>query len=237
MSQLCPLPSVSAASTTCRAKSSARAPFDDIVLEGEDVDLTRLPIPMQFSVDGAPYITAGQISARDPVTGIDTTGFHRLMLKGKNRLGVSLHSRRRMFEFHRRAEERGQPLPAAITLGIHPLHYMGSMAYAYPPGVRNIRNHRRPVRRILPARPLWHVRARGAGGGRDRHRRRDPGRGCANPRARSASSPATPPSAARRTSSSRTGCACAATRCSTASSRACRATTSWCRASPARARS
>src|SRR5262249_58617705 len=60
----------------------------------------------------------------------------RLMLKDKNRLGVSLHSRRRLFEFHRRAEERGQPLPAAITLGIHPLHYMGSMVYAYPPHVR-----------------------------------------------------------------------------------------------------
>jgi UbiD family decarboxylase len=113
-----------------------RAPFDEVVLEGEAVDLTALPIPLQFGVDGAPYITAGQIAARDPVTGIDTTGFHRLMLKGRNRLGVSLHSRRRMWEFHRRAEERGHALPAAITLGIHPLHYMGSMAFAYPPGVR-----------------------------------------------------------------------------------------------------
>ena len=87
-------------------------------------------------MDAAPYITAGQLTARDPVTGVDTTGFHRLMLKGKNRLGVSLHSRRRMYEFHRRAEERGHSLPVAITIGTHPLHYMGSMVYAYPPNVR-----------------------------------------------------------------------------------------------------
>jgi len=112
------------------------APWQDVVLEGDQVDLTRLPIPLHFQVDAAPYITAGQIIARDPVTGVDTSGFHRLMLKGKNRLGVSLHSRRRMYEFHRRAEERGEPLPAVITLGIHPLHYMGSMAYHYPPQVR-----------------------------------------------------------------------------------------------------
>ncbi|MEO8442435.1 MAG: UbiD family decarboxylase [Betaproteobacteria bacterium] len=112
------------------------APWQEIVLAGDLVDLTKLPIPTHFSVDAAPYITAGQITARDPVTGVDTTGFHRLMLKGKNRLGVSLHSRRRMHEFHRRAAERGQSLPAAITLGIHPLHYMGSMVYAYPPHVR-----------------------------------------------------------------------------------------------------
>lgn len=112
------------------------APWQEIVLEGDDVDLTKLPIPLHFSVDAAPYITAGQLAARDPVTGVDTTGFHRLMLKGKNKLGVSLHSRRRMHEFHRRAAERGNDLPVAITLGIHPLHYMGSMVYAYPPHVR-----------------------------------------------------------------------------------------------------
>jgi 2,5-furandicarboxylate decarboxylase 1 len=114
----------------------AKGAFDEIVLEGDEVDLTQLPIPFQFTVDAAPYITAGQITARDPETGVDTTGFHRLMLKGKNRLGISLHSRRRMYEFHRRAEAKGQSLPAAIVIGVHPLHYMGSMVYAYPPQVR-----------------------------------------------------------------------------------------------------
>jgi UbiD family decarboxylase len=114
------------------------APWRETVVEGDAVDLGALPIPLHFSVDAAPYITAGQIAARDPVTGVDTTGFHRLMLRGRNRLGVSLHSRRRMYEFHRRAEERGQSLPAVITIGVHPLHYMGSMVYAYPPHVRKL---------------------------------------------------------------------------------------------------
>jgi len=90
-----------------------RGAWEDLVFEGDDVDLTKLPIPLQFTVDAAPYITAGQIVARDPMTGVDTTGFHRLMVKGKNRLGVSLHSRRRLYEFHRRAEESGVSLPAA----------------------------------------------------------------------------------------------------------------------------
>jgi 2,5-furandicarboxylate decarboxylase 1 len=113
-----------------------KAAWQEVTIEGDDLDLTKLPIPLHFEIDAAPYITAGQITARDPETGVDTTGFHRLMLKDKNRLGVSLHSRRRMWEFHRRAAARGENLKVAVTLGIHPLHYMGSMVYAYPPGVR-----------------------------------------------------------------------------------------------------
>jgi 2,5-furandicarboxylate decarboxylase 1 len=113
-----------------------RPVWHDVTIEGDDIDLTKLPVPLHFAIDAAPYITAGQVTARDPETGVDTTGFHRLMLKDKNRLGVSLHSRRRMWEFHRRAAAKGQNLPAAVTLGIHPLHYMGSMVYAYPQHVR-----------------------------------------------------------------------------------------------------
>ena len=113
-----------------------RAPWQEVVVEGDAVDVTKLPIPIHFAVDAAPYITAGQICARDPETGVDTTGFHRLMLKDRNRLGVSLHSRRRMYEFHRRAEARGEALSVVITLGVHPIHYMGSMAFHYPPGIR-----------------------------------------------------------------------------------------------------
>lgn len=113
-----------------------RPAWHDLTIERDDIDLRRFPVPLHFAIDAAPYITAGQVTARDPETGVDTTGFHRLMLKDRNRLGVSLHSRRRMWEFHRRAAAKGQNLPAAITLGIHPLHYMGSMVYAYPQHVR-----------------------------------------------------------------------------------------------------
>src|ERR1700721_4382634 len=66
----------------------SRPSWEEIVIEGDEVDLTRLPIPFQFTIDAAPYITAGQITARDPETGVDTTGVHRLMLKGKNPLRV-----------------------------------------------------------------------------------------------------------------------------------------------------
>ena len=107
----------------------ADAPFRHTRVTGRDLDLARLPIPTYFPGDAGRYLTAGMLVARDPETGVETEGYHRFQLKGPDRLGVSLHSRRRMFEYQRRAEARGQALPCAIVLGLHPLVSMGSLAY------------------------------------------------------------------------------------------------------------
>jgi UbiD family decarboxylase len=107
-------------------------PFRERVITGEALDLGALPIPTYFPGDAGRYLTAGLLVARDPETGVETEGYHRFQLTGRHRLGVSLHSRRRMFEYQRRAEARGQPLPCAIALGVHPLVSMGSLAYPPP---------------------------------------------------------------------------------------------------------
>jgi UbiD family decarboxylase len=107
----------------------SEAPFRRRVITGEAVDLTALPIPLYFPGDAGRYLTAGMLVARDPDTGVETEGYHRFQVKGGNRMGVSLHSRRRMFEYQRRAEARGQALPCAVVLGLHPIVSMGSLAY------------------------------------------------------------------------------------------------------------
>src|SRR3989475_9684124 len=99
------------------------------VVTGDAVDLAALPIPVYFPGDAGRYITAGMLVARDPETGVETEGYHRFQVKGPDRMGVSLHSRRRMFEYQRRAEARGEALPCAVALGRHPLVSMGSLAY------------------------------------------------------------------------------------------------------------
>ncbi len=107
----------------------AEPPFRHRITRGAEVDLTRLPIPTYFPGDAGRYLTAGLLVARDPDTGVETEGYHRFQLKGPNRFGVSLHSRRRMFDYQRRAEAKGQALACAIVLGLHPLVSMGSLAY------------------------------------------------------------------------------------------------------------
>jgi 2,5-furandicarboxylate decarboxylase 1 len=107
-------------------------PFRVDRAKGVAVDLGALPLPLYYPGDAGRYITAGLTIARDPDTGVETAGYHRYQLKGANRLGVSLHSRRRMFEYQRRAEAAGRSLPCAIALGLHPAIGMGALAYPPP---------------------------------------------------------------------------------------------------------
>ncbi len=109
-------------------KRVRKAPFQANLLEGDQVDLTRLPILTHFPIDAGPYITSGLCVARDPETGAETLGFHRMQLKGRNKLGISFHSRQRLWEYFRRSEERGQNLEAAVVIGVHPNIALGSMA-------------------------------------------------------------------------------------------------------------
>ncbi|KUO53547.1 MAG: UbiD family decarboxylase [Desulfitibacter sp. BRH_c19] len=102
--------------------------FKENCLTGPDLDLTKLPILTHFPIDAGPYITAGLVTAKDPASGADTCGYHRMQLKGPGKLGVSLHSRQRLWEYHRRAEKMGKNLEAAVVLGVHPAVSLGSMA-------------------------------------------------------------------------------------------------------------
>ena len=103
------------------------APWQENSLLHDAADLRQLPILTHFEQDGGPYVTAGLVVARDPQSGMSTVGFHRMQLKGPRKLGVSLHSRRRMFEYFRRAEEKGESLEAAICIGVHPLVSLGAL--------------------------------------------------------------------------------------------------------------
>ncbi|MCZ6873299.1 MAG: UbiD family decarboxylase [bacterium] len=107
-------------------------PFRQVVWSGDEADLSRLPIPTYFPGDAGPYLTAGMLVAKHPDSGVVTEGYHRLQVKGPQRMGCSLHSRRRMFEYFRLSEERGENMPAAICLGLHPIVSMGSLSYPPP---------------------------------------------------------------------------------------------------------
>lgn len=92
------------------------------------LDLAKiLPLPTHNEHDGGPYIAAGIMIVRNPKTGKQNVSIHRCQLTGPNRLGV-LVLPRHTFVFQRMAEEAGQPLDAAIVVGVDPLTLLASQA-------------------------------------------------------------------------------------------------------------
>ncbi len=101
------------------------APVKDVVLEGEDVDLRRLPALVHHDMEPGPYITAGFLTTYDPDTGIENSAIHRGWIAGPREVRVLLEGHTdNMLNLHK-YEQREQPMPIAYWIGHHPLAVLG----------------------------------------------------------------------------------------------------------------
>ncbi|MEM2872143.1 MAG: UbiD family decarboxylase [Candidatus Caldarchaeum sp.] len=99
----------------------------EVRLAGDEVDLTRFPIQKFFKEDAGRYITSGIVVANHPETGVVNLSFARMQLKGKNKLGVSLHSRGYLWSYFQEAVRRKVPwLEVAVVIGCHPAIYLAA---------------------------------------------------------------------------------------------------------------
>lgn len=93
-----------------------------------DVDLLRqLPIPTHNEFDSGPYITAGLLIARDPVSGGQNVSIHRCQINSRDRIGVLMLPRHAL-QFYGAAEAVDQPLEIAIVIGVDPATLLSSQA-------------------------------------------------------------------------------------------------------------
>jgi UbiD family decarboxylase len=105
------------------------APVHEVVCLGDDIDLSRIPLLTHYDVNAAPYITAGIVAAADPDTGVRNTSYNRLMMAGKRELRIFMAIGRHLWTLHNKLEQRNEPLPIAIIIGVHPLFSLGAQAF------------------------------------------------------------------------------------------------------------
>ncbi len=98
----------------------ADAPVQEVVLQGADADLTKLPVHLQHAADGAPYMAALDYVI-DPATGMTNSGYRRLMLRGPHEAGVDLNAPSDLRAIYMAASARGEKLPIAFVVGAHPI--------------------------------------------------------------------------------------------------------------------
>jgi 4-hydroxy-3-polyprenylbenzoate decarboxylase len=102
-----------------------RAPVNEVILTGEDVDLTKLPVPQFWPGDGGPYIGTGDITlTRHPDTSRLNVGVYRQMLHGPRRVGMYC-SPGKHGKIDREAWwARGEPCEVVVAYGIDPILFM-----------------------------------------------------------------------------------------------------------------
>jgi UbiD family decarboxylase len=106
----------------------AEAPCQDVVLTGEDADLTRLPVHLQHGADGGPYISASIDYVIDPKTGWTNVGLRRLMLRSGKETGIDLVAPSDLKAIYEANAAKGQRTPVSFVVGAHPIdHVAGTM--------------------------------------------------------------------------------------------------------------
>jgi 4-hydroxy-3-polyprenylbenzoate decarboxylase len=110
-------------------KERASAPCQEIVWEGGDVDLARLPVQTCWPGDVGPLITWGLTVTRGPHKARQNLGIYRQQVLARNKVIMRwLHHRGGAHDFRDHAlKSPGKPFPLAVALGADPATTLGAV--------------------------------------------------------------------------------------------------------------
>src|SRR5260370_1495252 len=104
------------------------APCKDVVIKGDDVDLTILPLFLHHTYDGQAYINDGRISTRDPETGDINDAIQRLMYRSKDLLSIDMRAPNHAGAINGKAHHAlKKDMPVAVCVGGPTLDQISSM--------------------------------------------------------------------------------------------------------------
>ena len=102
-------------------KKVRKAPCQEVVLRGDEVDLGLLPVLQCWPLDAGRFVTLPLVFTRDPRTGVRNTGMYRLQVFDRNTTGMHWHLHKDAAEHFRAASQHGsQRLEAAVVIGTDP---------------------------------------------------------------------------------------------------------------------
>ena len=110
-------------------KEVSSAPCQEIVREGKDVDLSRLPIQTCWPGDVAPLITWGLTVTRGPHKARQNLGIYRQQVIGPNKVIMRWLPHRGGAQDYRDhcLKHPGEPFPVAVALGADPATMLGAV--------------------------------------------------------------------------------------------------------------
>ena len=105
--------------------AKSKAPVNEIVQTGDEIDLTQFPAPKFWPGDGGRYIGTGNIVlTRDPETGRINVGCYRQMLHDPTRIGLYCSPGKHGLLDREATWASGKPLEVVAAYGIDPVLFM-----------------------------------------------------------------------------------------------------------------
>lgn len=98
-----------------------RAPCQEVVLTGDDVDLGRLPVLTCWPGDGGPFVTLPCVFTKDPGTGRQNVGMYRLQVFDARTAGMHWHIHKDGSRAHEMDRRRGGRTEVAVAIGTDPV--------------------------------------------------------------------------------------------------------------------
>ena len=93
----------------------------EVVLNGKDIDLGKIPVPRWHPTDGGPYITIGAQITKDPDSGIPNISMVRQMVEKNDQLGILLLPGKHTSIHYFKQQEKNEPLDFAVAIGVDPI--------------------------------------------------------------------------------------------------------------------
>jgi 4-hydroxy-3-polyprenylbenzoate decarboxylase len=114
------------------AKEVRKGPVQEIVLRGDDVDLTKFPVLKTWPADGGPFITLPLVVTNDP-KGKLNVGMYRLQVFDKNTTGLHIHEHHDGAKNLRAWKAAGvSRIPVSVALGGDPVTIFSATAPVPP---------------------------------------------------------------------------------------------------------
>jgi 4-hydroxy-3-polyprenylbenzoate decarboxylase len=99
---------------------SGKPACQEIVLHGDDIDLSKLPIITCWPEDGGPYITLPMVISKDPKRGIRNVGMYRVQVLGPRSLAMHWQRHKVGAAHWREMAEKGEKMSVVIAVGADP---------------------------------------------------------------------------------------------------------------------
>lgn len=103
-------------------KSARRGECQQVILRGEEADISRLPVLKCWGCDGGRFVTLPMVNTVDPDSGIRNVGMYRMQIFDGHTTGMHWHIHKTGARHYEAYKRLGRKMPVAVALGGDPVY-------------------------------------------------------------------------------------------------------------------